>query len=426
MKLSGNGRWLLACAVSIALILGASGCGNGTIGYLWVLAGQSSSNTVGNAITAFKIDDNTGNLTEVVHSPFAAGAGGTGAPQYAVVVPGGRYLYTVNLNEPTNSVVLFSVGGDGVLASQQAYGTVGATPAWFDLGGSYLYVLDSVSPARDATGKAPACTSPTLANNTAPCGSVEVFSVDATTGLLTPVLNNSIKVNNVAINYFPVGPNPSRIKAVGGSVVVLNGDDTATIFGQGGGGQLTTTANSLQILDQSASTNFTSMTTGNSYLYLTDGTHNQIFQYTVTNGVLQPGQGSPFPNIVTSTTPVWTLTATDGTQSYLYVLNSGSSNANQGAGSISAYSVDSANGRLTALGGVSGGTTLNSQYTTGANPVCMVNDPSNKYVYTSNADGTVTGFQRRQGIGDLQQLRRGSQFTANGKPTCLVASGITS
>ena len=420
MKLSSNGRWSLACVVSIALMLGVSGCGNGTIGYLWVLAGQSSSNTVGNVITGYKIDDNTGNLTEIVHSPFTAGAGGTGAPQYSVVVPGGRYLYTVNLNEPTNSVVLFSVGGDGVLAAQQEYGTVGATPAWFDLGSGFLYVLDRVSPARDASGKAPACTSPTMANNTAPCGSVEVFAVDSGTGLLTPVLNNTIKVDNKATAYFPVGPNPSRLKVVGGSVVVLNGDDTATIFGANSNGQLTTSANSLQILDQSASTNFTSMTTGGNFLYLTDGTHNQINQYTVTNGVLQPGQGSPFANSTASTTPVWTLTAANGTQSYLYVLNSGSSVANQGAGSISLYSVDNSNGRLTPLAG------LNSQSVTGAFPVCMVNDPSNKYLYTSNGDGTVTGFQRDVGTGNLTGLRRGKQFTANGKPTCLVSSGITS
>lgn len=420
MKLSRNGRWVLACAVSIALMLGVSACGNGTIGYLWVLAGQSSSNTVANVITGYKISDDTGNLTEVVHSPFTAGSGGSGTPEYAVVLAGGRYLYTLNQGDAQASVAEFSVGGDGVLAPQYVYPSIGGTPAWFDLSGSFLYVLDSVSPARDASGNAPACTSPTVTNNTAPCGSVEVFSIDTTTGLLVPVLNNTIKVNNQAISYFPVGPNPSRIKVVSGSVVVLNGDDTATVFGIGSGGQLTTSANSLQILDQSASTTFTSMTSGSSYLYLTDGTHNLINQYTVVNGVLQPGTGSPFTNIVTNTTPVWTLTATDGTSSYLYVLNSGSSTANAGAGTISVYSIDSANGRLTALAG------LNGQYSTGANPVCMVSDPSNKYVYTSNGDGTVTGFQRRQGVGDLQPLRHGSQFSASGKPTCLVASGITS
>lgn len=420
MKLSRNGRVLLACAVSIALVLGVSACGNGTIGYLWVLAGKSSSNTAGPVITGYKIDDNTGNLTEIVHSPFTAGTGGSGTPVYAVVLPGGRYLYTLNQNDESASVERFSVGGDGVLAAQHGDGTVGKTPVWFDLSGGFLYVLDRISPAVNAAGVAPACTSPTVANNTAPCGSVEVFTVDTTTGLLTPVLNNSIKINNAAITYFPVGPNPSRIKVVGGSVVVLNGDDTATIFGQGSGGQLTTTANSLQILDQSASTNFTSMTVGGNYLYLTDGTNNRINQYTVTNGVLQPGAGSPFANTVANTSPVYTLTATDGTSSYLYVLNSGSSIANQGAGTISIFSVGSADGRLTPLGG------LNSQSTTGAFPVCMVSDPSNKYVYTSNADGTVTGFQRSQGVGNLRALRRGSQFTANGKPTCLVSSGITS
>ena len=420
MKLSRNGRLVLACAVSSALLLGVSACGNGTIGYLWVLAGTSSSNTIGNVITGYKINQDNGNLTEIVGSPFPAGAGGTGAPVYSVVVPGGRYLYTLNSNEPQNSVGLFSVGGDGVLASQGYTATSGGTPVWFDQGTGYLYVLDRVSEARDSSGNAPACTSPTLPNNTAPCGSVQVFSIDSTTGLLTAVLNNSIKVDNKAINYFPVGPNPSRIKVVGSSVVVLNGDDTATIFGIGAGGQLTSSANSLQILDQSASTTFTSMTSGGNYLYLTDGTHNLINQYTVTNGVLQPGTGSPFTNAISGTTPVWTLTSTSGSASYVYVLNSGSSVANAGTGTISAFVVTPSNGRLTPLPG------LNGQISTGANPVCMINDPSNQFVYTSNGDGTVTGFQRQNGTGNLRALQRGSQFTANGKPTCLVSSGITS
>ena len=418
MKLSRNGRLLLACAVSIALMLGVTSCGGGTIGYLWVMAGQGASNTVGNVITGYKIDDYTGNLTEIVHSPFTAGSGGTGAPVYGAVLAGGRYLYTVNQNEPTNSVQLFSVGGDGVLSAQQSYGSVGGTPAWMDLSGGYLYVLDKVSPARNSSNVAPACTSPTNSANTAPCGSVEVFQVTTDTGLLTPVLNTSIRVNNVAISYFPVGPNPSRIKVVGSNVVVLNGDGTVTIFAIGGNGQLTTTANSLQIIDQSATTNFTSVTTGGSYLYLTDGTNNRIFQYTVSNGVLQPVSGSPYSNVVGSTTPMWTVSATDGTNQFLYVLNAGSTT--QGTGTISLYQVNSSTGHLDALSG------LNSQASTGAFPMCAVVDSTSRYLYTANADGTVTGFRRSQGIGNLAGLQRGSQFTASGKPTCLVTSNITS
>lgn len=420
MKFGKNGRLLLACAVSIALMLGMSACGGGTVGYLWVLAQQTSSSTAGNTIFGYKIDDFTGNLTEIVKSPFASGS--KGIPVNAVVLPGGRYLYTVNQGEPTNSVALFSVGGDGVLTFQQGFGSTGATPVWMDIGTGYIYVLDRVSPARNAAGVAPACASPTLAANTAPCGSVEVFQISSDgTGNLTPVLNTSIKVNNQGITYFPVGPAPTRLKYTTSGVIVINGDGTITSFGIGGGGQLTTSANSTQVLDSTGQSTITSITSGGSYIYLTDGLNNRIFQYTSSNGVLQPVNGSPYTNLVSNTTPVWTLTSTDSSNNtYLYVLNSGATNSTTATGSISAFSVAS-DGRLTGLGG------LNNQFKTGGFPVCILKDPSNQYLYSSNGDGSITGFQVRQGLGTLTDLRRGSQFKlSSGSATCLVTSGILS
>ncbi len=65
-------------------------------------------------------------------------------------------------------------------------------------------------------------------------------------------------------------------------------------------------------------------------------------------------------------------------------------------------------------------------FPTGANPVCLLVDPSPKYLYSSNGDGTVTGYELVRSEGVLNQLRRGSQFTVAGKPTCLVTSGILS
>ena len=53
----------------------------------------------------------------------------------------------------------------------------------------------------------------------------------------------------------------------------------------------------------------------------------------------------------------------------------------------------------------------------------MVEDPTNKYVYTSNSiDGTVTGFQFDNNTGQLANLTRGSTFTATGQATCLAIS----
>src|SRR2546430_4547093 len=87
MKLSRIGRVSMALVVSVAMGLGMTACGGGTIGFMWVLGTQY------NQIAAFKIDDFTGNLTIPPGSPF--GSGGTN-PVSLVLKPGGRFLYVIN------------------------------------------------------------------------------------------------------------------------------------------------------------------------------------------------------------------------------------------------------------------------------------------------------------------------------------------
>ncbi len=420
MKCGGSGRLVLACAVSIALLLGMTACGGGTVGYLWILAGRTASNTAGDTITGYKIDNFTGNLTEIVNSPFVTGS--NEVPVYGRTSTDGRYLYIVNQGDGANSLVQYSVGGDGVLTPVTSYGSVGGTPAWMDFGSGYVYLLDTVSPARNAAGVAPACASLTSTTNTAPCGSVEVFSIATDgTGRLTPVTNTAIKVNNVGISYFPTGPAPTRMKFFGTSLLVVNGDGTITSYIAGSNGQLTASANSTQVLDASVSSQITSITSSGNYVYLTDGAQNRIFQYTVTGGVLQPVTGSPYANatIAPNTTPVWTLTTGAQPNEFLYVVNSGNTSTNSGSGSISEYQVQST-GRLTLVPGTS------NPYPLGAFPTCLIVDPSAKYIYSSNGDGTVTGLELVRSEGLVNALRRGSQFTVTGKPTCLVTSGILS
>ncbi len=113
------------------------------------------------------------------------------------------------------------------------------------------------------------------------------------TGLLTPVTNTSIKVNNVGISYFPTGPAPTRMKYVNGTLLIVNGDGTITSYSAGSGGQLTATANSTQVLDASASSNITSITSGGSYVYLTDGAKNLIYQYTLSSWRSAAGSRQP-------------------------------------------------------------------------------------------------------------------------------------
>ena len=71
------------------------------------------------------------------------------------------------------------------------------------------------------------------------------------------------------------------------------------------------------------------------------------------------------------------------------------------------------------------GSNLNP-YAVGSGPVCMLEDPSKQWIYTSNQDGTVTGYHINHADGTLTVLQHGSTFQAQGKPACLVVSGITS
>ena len=87
MKLSLFGRLTMALLASVALGLGMTACGGGTIGYMWVLGQQY------NQIAGFKIDDFTGNLTTVPTSPFSTGGS---VPVSIVVKTGGRFVYVIN------------------------------------------------------------------------------------------------------------------------------------------------------------------------------------------------------------------------------------------------------------------------------------------------------------------------------------------
>ncbi len=81
------GRWSMALFASLALGLGMTACGGGTIGYMWVL-GQEY-----NQVAGFKVDQYSGNLTEVPGSPFSSNGS---VPVSIVIKSGGRFVYVIN------------------------------------------------------------------------------------------------------------------------------------------------------------------------------------------------------------------------------------------------------------------------------------------------------------------------------------------
>lgn len=418
MKLSLMGRVAMAALASVALGLGMSACGGGTIGFIWVLGQQY------NQITGFKVDDFSGNLTQIIGSPFSAN--GTN-PVSIVIKPGGRYVYVVNagdgtgaastcngttaastLHKPASSgISLYSVGGDGVLTFQQQYFTQGSTPVWaqMDSGGTYLYVADKYSPD--------GCSVTTAG---AKRGSITVFQIDQATGRLILVTNQQEK--DYAGNpktWFDVGTAPIMMKTAGSCLFTLDGDNTVFPYAFGSNGQITVTTTGYFPV---SATSLSSINGSGSTVYLTDAGSNRILPYTIGTGcALTSIAGGAINGISGTSNPQYTMV--DNSGKYLYVLNQSTTSTGTGTtpySSISAYTITTSTGQLTQIPG--------SPYKTGSNPVCMVEDTSNQYVYTSNRnDGTVTGLLINTTTGELSSLKRGSTFTASGLGSCLALSG---
>ena len=436
MKLSRISRVAMALAASVALGLGMTACGGGTVGFLWV-TGTTATATTASSIVGYKIDNFTGNLTTIPKSPFNSSGVNPGT---LVVRAGGRYVYTVNqgtinaatgLSNRDGNISEFSVGGDGTLTFQENYSTVAGTPVWaaIDSGGTFLYVLDNLAPAGSSYA----------ANQQ---GDVAVFSIAADTGRLSVVTNQQIKdANDQNILYFPVGQDPKMMRVSATSCLYITDSNAPNVkqntfvfpYQIASGGQLTTTATG-NIPVGSAATNISSITLGSgAYIYLTDTgvtdgsgnptTSGQIYAFTAGTGCsLSAVVNSPFVNGYAGSTarnPVWTLTEARNSK-FVYVLNQSNTNATQSNSTITAFSLDTT-GNLTPTGGA------NNPYAVGSGPTCMVEDPTNKYLYTSNSvDGTVSGFKLNLSDGSLSGLLHGSSFSAVTHASCLVVSGATS
>lgn len=398
MKLSLFGRLAMALFASLALGLGMTACGGGTIGYMWVLGQQY------NQIVGFKIDDYTGNLTTINGSPF----GSNGAvPVSLVVKPGGRYIYVINQGTggtstkqgTGQSIALYSVGGDGTLTFQQNYFTQGFVSQWaqFDSTGGYLYVLDKYSPSGDGNG------------------AITVFNADATTGRLTLVTNSQTQIGGINTTYFEVGVSPFMMKSLSGCLFTVNGaDQSISPFAFGSGGQLTYTTT--QHFPTTAG-KITSINGAGSFIFLTDSANNMLDGYSVGASCALTTLNGGNTSLGTGTSnPTYTLI--DSTNKYLYVLNQSttSTQVTTPYSSISAFTINSTNQELQPISG--------SPYTVGSGPVCIAEDPTNQYMYISNHnDGTVTGKVLDPTTGILSSLSRGSTFTATGQASCLAISG---
>lgn len=413
MKLSLFGRMALALLATVALGLGMTACGGGTIGYLWVVGSQY------NQIAGFKIDDYTGNLTQVPRSPFSV----SGANPVSIMVrPGGRYVYVINQGTGADPVAkskgsssgisVFSVGGDGTLTYEAGYQSQGFLPMWaqMDSTGGFLYVLDKYSPNYQPD--------PTKANYDIN-GAITAFSIDSSTGRLQLVGNSQTQNGGLNTYFFEVGTSPFMMKSTGSCLFTLNSDQTVSPYSiNPGTGQLT--LNTTQTIPVTTNT-ATSINGNGSSVFITDsGNGGRIFPFGVgSNCSLTIFTGGSVANIAGTSNPTYSFV--DNSGKYLYVLNQSTTTTGtpNPYSSISAFVLNSTSSQFTVIPG--------APYTVGAGPVCMIEDQSNQYVYISNHnDGTVTGKVIDPTTGTLKDLQRGSTFPATGQAGCLGYSGNVS
>ena len=438
MKFRKFGQVCLALVVSLGLGFGVTSCStNHTVGYLYVTGVQYQQ------ISGFKIDNNLGNLTATQNSPYSSG--GTN-PIRILVTTAGKFVYVLNAgcggtsqiacpaNTPASetgaNISLFTVGGQGGLNFQASYTSQGNNPIAIqaDAAGTHLFVLDSKVPDPTTCAYVPA-------DPAAVCGDITAFNIDGNTGRLSLITNQQVKSSSgTNLTYFPVGSSPINFFLVpSGSYIytIENGSGTspsdplqAVFVYANTNGQLTLTQNTPQTTQ---ATQLSYIYASSKYVYLIDAqggtTAGQILPYTIgTNGALQSLVGGTVPNTGTVANPGPMIVDHQG--KFLYLANQGPNlTPTSPASSVSAFFIDPTTGRLTSLSS-GANNQIALAFGSGSSPRCILEDPSNQYLYTANYDdSTVTGAVINSSTGTLTNLRKLTQFGTTGEPTWCAATG---
>jgi len=452
MKFTKFGKALLMSALSAGVVVSVTSCVQSySVGYLYVTGTETAQSTSNGIISGYKIDHNTGKLTSINGLPTSSGGAN---PVRAVLLTGSRFLYVLNRGltasgsancttaDPClkSNITEFAVGGNGILSTQATFYTQGVNPFRLlaDSSGGFLYVLDHDSPDNYATTYNAATNGCTLGLSGAKtCGDITVFKIDSTTGRLSLVVNAQVSAaGGTSIAYFPVPANPVDFAFAGSNLITLSGTKASTypyihgtsvfpyIWGAGAG-QLTISQNSPQVLSINEGTGL-SYTGGN--LYVTDNeaitvsgvtSPSQILPYTVTStGALQPQSTGAVAITAAQSNPIIVLA--ESKNKWLYVANQGNYlDTSNGASGIDAFTVISSPFTLTELPG--------APFGIGSGPQCMVEDPSDQFIYTANYnDSTITGRLIEQNSGILKNLNGTSTYTLPGQPTWCLVDGRTS
>jgi 6-phosphogluconolactonase len=372
MKFSQLGQLALASAVSAALVLGITACGqSNTIDFVYV----ASANANPGQVYGFAADGESGALTQILGSPFPAGRN----PIALLTTPNDQEVYA--LNHDDNTVIEYIVGSDGKLFAQNTYNiSSGTNPNGMAVSpdGKTLYIVEAYGLAPNSTPYSP--TTPGI-------GALVQFPINADGSLGTEVAYATCN-NPVAVTVLG-----SATNAAGGAVYVVN--DPA--------GQLTTLIDTVATQNRGATGSATVTYPAAGACSGGTAAVGQITSYAInSNNVLTPGANSPIaagvaPNAI----------ATDPTNRFVYVTDFKQN-------LVLSYGVQGSGGAIIPLS--------TSTTATGNLPSAITVDPRGKFIYASNyLDGTVSGYALNATTGIPSALAGASSTSATDPGPAAIA-----
>jgi hypothetical protein len=311
-----------------------------------------------------------------------------------------------------------------------------------DSTGNFLLVLDHDSAAPNgqpstASNPNPLCQR-ALGTATTFCGDITVFQINQTTGRLTLVVNAQVtSASGSPLTYFPVPANPIDFVIANGYALTLGGtsatgDSVFPYAFSSSTGQLILGQNSPQPLGINAGTTILvassvvyvldnePVTIGSGSSFKAGAYPSQILPFSVgNNGALQAQTGGIIPDDPTLANPTYLMVESKG--KFIYVSNQGNNvtgTSNPQSGIAGYFLTQSPSFQLSFLSP--------STYGSGSGPQCIVEDPSDQFIYTANfGDGTITGRSVDPNDGVLNQLRVASSYKLQGPASWCLVNGRT-
>jgi 6-phosphogluconolactonase len=422
MKFSQFGQLALASAVSAALVLGITACGqSNTIDFVYV----ASANASPGQIYGFAADGESGALSQLSGSPVPAGRNPIGL----VTSPNNKYVYA--LNHDDNTVSFYIAGSDGKLTAQTpTHLQSGTDPNGMAISpdGTTLYVVEAYG--LDASGNPYSPTTPGI-------GALLQIPIksDGTLGTETayPTCNNPVAVSVLSSTSNPAGGSVYVVNNPAGQLTTLidtvaaqnraaTGNSTviypavgacsggASAVGQITGYQIAKSSNALTETPGSpyaagVAPDAIATDPGNRFVYVTDFRQNLLLSYSVQSG----GDIAPLPVSTTATGRLPSAITVDPRGKYIYVTN-------YGDGTVSGYALNAQNGQPSGLAGTS-----NSSATDPGPAAVIVENSIGRYVYTANFIGnSVSSFYLDPNAGTTRPGQN-TPFVGTAKATAVTS-----